>query len=114
MTPFGTTAGALRNAGRDVRAAWGRGAWLALLAVVVAAAVPFLPGALRVDGLAATGYLALAAIGLGFAAGIGGLPSLAQGAFVGVGAIAAANLVSHGWPAPSANSQVAIHVTAAT
>jgi branched-chain amino acid transport system permease protein len=102
VTPFGTTAGALRDAGRDVREAWGPIAWLALLAVVVAAAVPFLPGAPRVDGLAATGYLALAAIGLGFAAGFGGLPSLAQGAFVGVGAIAAAHLVSDGWPGPAA------------
>ena len=87
MTPFGTTAAALRDAGRDVRTAWSHAAWLALLAVVVAAAIPFLPGVPRVDGLAATGYLALAAIGLGFAAGIGGLPSLAQGAFVGVGAV---------------------------
>ena len=102
MTPFGTTAGALREAGRDVRAAWGPSAWLALLALAVAAALPFLPGAPRVDGLAATGYLALAAIGLGFAAGIGGLPSLAQGAFVGVGAITAAHLVADGWPGPAA------------
>jgi branched-chain amino acid transport system permease protein len=102
VTPFGTTTAALRDAGRDVRTAWSHAAWLALLAVVVAAAIPFVPGVPRVDGLAATGYLALAAIGLGFAAGIGGLPSLAQGAFVGVGAIAAAHLVSDGWPGPAA------------
>jgi branched-chain amino acid transport system permease protein len=56
----------------------------------------------RVDGLAETGYLAVAAIGLGFAVGIGGMPSVAQGAFVGVGAVAAAHLVRSGWPVPAA------------
>jgi len=102
VTPFATTAAALREAGRDLRAGWGGGAWIAVLAVGVAAAVPFLPGSVRVDGLAGTGYLALAAIGLGFATGIGGMPSLAQGAFVGVGAIVAAHLVTDGWPGPGA------------
>jgi branched-chain amino acid transport system permease protein len=96
---LGRTGTALQEAGRDARAAWGRGAWVAVAAVAVAALVPLaLPGSVRIDGLAETGYLALAAVGLGFAIGIGGMPSLAQGAFVGVGAVSAAHLVGTGWP----------------
>jgi ABC-type branched-subunit amino acid transport system ATPase component/ABC-type branched-subunit amino acid transport system permease subunit len=97
--PFTRTGAALREAGRDARLAWGPGAWLVLAALVLAALVPFvLPSSVRLDGLAQTGYLALAAVGLGFAVGVGGMPSLAQGAFVGVGAVAAGHLV--GWGAP--------------
>lgn len=94
------TAGALREAGRDARRAWGVGAGLALAAFTLAALAPLvLPGSVRLDGLAQTGYLAVAAVGLGFVVGIGGMPSLAQGAFVGVGAVAAGHLV--GWGAPA-------------
>jgi ABC-type branched-subunit amino acid transport system ATPase component/ABC-type branched-subunit amino acid transport system permease subunit len=92
-----TTVEALRDAGRDARTAWGLGAWLSLAAFVIAALVPLT--SVRVDGLAQTGYLAVAAVGLGFAVGIGAMPSLAQGAFVGVGAVAAGHLV--GWGAPA-------------
>ena len=96
---FARTAAALREAGRDARLAWGPGAWLALAAFALAALVPFvLPPSVRLDGLAQTGYLALAAVGLGFAVGVGGMPSVAQGAFVGVGAVGAGHLI--GWGVP--------------
>jgi branched-chain amino acid transport system permease protein len=94
------TGGALREAGRDARLAWGPGAWLAVAAFAVAALAPVvLPASVRLDGVAQTAYLAVAAVGLGFAVGIGGMPSLAQGAFVGLGAVAAGHLV--GWGAPA-------------
>jgi len=96
---FTRTGAALREAGRDARLAWGPGAWLGLAAFALAALAPFvLPSSVRLDGLAQTGYLALAAVGLGFAVGIGGMPSVAQGAFVGVGAVAAGHLI--GWGVP--------------
>ena len=97
------TATALRVAATDARASWTRTAWLAVAAFVALAALPFLlSGFVRLDGLAETGYLALAAVGLGFAVGIGGMPSIAQGAFVGVGAVVAAHLLGSGWPALAA------------
>jgi branched-chain amino acid transport system permease protein len=103
MSAIATTRGALRDAARDARRAWTRPTWLPVAAVGLAALVPFvLPGSVRLDGLAETGYLALAAVGLGFAVGIGGMPSVAQGAFVGVGAVCAAHLVGAGWPGPAA------------
>ena len=92
------TGTALRGAWDDARASWSSHAWLALALLAVAALVPFvLPGSVRLDGLAETAYLAAAAIGLGFAIGIGGMPSVAQGAFVGVGALVAAHLAPS-WP----------------
>ena len=91
------TALAFREAGREARSAWTRSAWLAVAAVVVAALLPLvLPASVGLDRLAHTAYLALAAVGLGFAVGIGAMPSLAQGAFVGVGAVVAAHLVDAG------------------
>ena len=92
-----TTVEALRDAGRDARLAWGLGAWLALGTLLLASLVPV--SGIRVDGLAQTGYLAVAAVGLGFAVGIGGMPSVAQGAFVGFGAVAAGHLIDWGTPA---------------
>src|SRR6476646_7267806 len=50
--------------------------------------------ALRASGL----YLACAAVALGLVAGVAGLPSLAQGAFMATGAIVAAHLLEHGAP----------------
>jgi ABC-type branched-subunit amino acid transport system permease subunit len=103
MSAIATTRGAVRDAARDARRAWTRPTWLPVAAVGLAALVPFvLPGSVRLDGLAETGYLALAAVGLGFAVGVGGMPSVAQGAFVGVGAVCAAHLVGSGWPGPAA------------
>jgi branched-chain amino acid transport system permease protein len=94
------TASALRDAGQDARRAWDRRASLAVGAFALAALAPLvLPASVRLDGLAQTGYLAVAAVGLGFAVGIGGMPSVAQGAFVGIGAVAAGHAV--GWGAPA-------------
>ena len=103
MSAFATTGGAVRDAVHDMRRSWTATTWLAVGGVTLAALVPVvLPGSVRLDGLAETGYLALAAVGLGFAVGIGGMPSIAQGAFVGVGAICAAHLIGSGWAGPLA------------
>jgi branched-chain amino acid transport system permease protein len=103
VSAIATTRGAVRDAAQDARRAWTRPAWLAVGGIGLAALVPFvLPSSVRLDGLAETGYLTLAAVGLGFAVGIGGMPSIAQGAFVGVGAVCAAHLVGSGWPGPAA------------
>jgi branched-chain amino acid transport system ATP-binding protein/branched-chain amino acid transport system permease protein len=94
-----TTGRALRDAAADARRSWGGAGWLAVGGLVLAALLPVvLPGSVQIDRLSETGYLALAAVGLGFAVGIGGMPSVAQGAFVGVGAVVAAHLAAHGWP----------------
>jgi branched-chain amino acid transport system permease protein len=47
------------------------------------------------DSLASGAYLALAATGLGLCVGLAGVPSLAQGAFVGTGAFVAAHVLRH-------------------
>jgi len=94
-----TTGQALRDAAGDAKRSWSGGGWLAVGGLALAALLPVvLPESVQIDRLAETGYLALAAVGLGFAVGIGGMPSVAQGAFVGVGAVIAAHLAAHGWP----------------
>src|SRR5438477_13124490 len=50
----------------------------------------------------------IAAIGLNLTLGYAGQVSLAQGAFVGIGAYAAALLTTHGWPLGSAYVVAAI------
>ena len=101
------TASALARTGAEVgraaveaRASWSRGAWLALAAVAFAAAVPFLslPG-VRLDALADTVYLAVAATALGLTIGAAGLPSLGTGAYMAIGAFTSALLMARsGWP----------------
>jgi len=94
------TAVELRRAAGEARAGWHLQAWLALGVLVVAAAVPFLslPG-VRMDALADTAYLALAATALGLIVGPAGLPSLGTGAFMAIGAFTSALLVARsGWP----------------
>ena len=96
-----SVADAFSGAARDARAAWhGEQTALAVL-VALAAALPwFGPGWVHVDVLAAWLYLALSATGLGLTAGLAGLPSLAQGAFMSVGSFATALLTARaGWPA---------------
>jgi branched-chain amino acid transport system permease protein len=91
---------AFTGAARDARAAWhGEQTALAVL-VALAAALPwFGPGWIHVDVLAAWLYLAFSATGLALTAGLGGLPSLAQGAFMSVGSFATALLTARaGWP----------------
>ena len=77
MSAFEQTALELRRAAGEARERWGSPAWLALAALAIAAAIPFLslPG-VRVDALADTAYLALAATALGLTVGPAGLPSL--------------------------------------
>jgi branched-chain amino acid transport system permease protein len=100
MSVFEQTALELRRAAGEARERWGSPAWLALAALALAAAIPFLslPG-VRVDALADTAYLALAATALGLTVGPAGLPSLGTGAFMAIGAFTSALLVARsGWP----------------
>jgi len=100
MSVFEQTAVELRRAAGEARARWQVQAWLALAVLVVAAALPFLslPG-VRVDALADTAYLALAATALGLIVGPAGLPSLGTGAFMAIGAFTSGLLVARsGWP----------------
>ena len=71
---------------------------VAITAFVVAALVPLVVGDARTTDLAGGLYLACAAVGLALVVGVAGLPSLAQGAFVAVGAVAGAHLLAHGAP----------------
>jgi ABC-type branched-subunit amino acid transport system ATPase component/ABC-type branched-subunit amino acid transport system permease subunit len=91
---------ALVAAARDVRSAWSSRETLWLAAVVAVLLAPaVLPLSGRMPDLAAFVYLVLAAVGLSYAAGLAGIPSLGQGAFVGIGAFAEALLrAKAGWP----------------
>jgi branched-chain amino acid transport system permease protein len=95
---------AVRDAARDARRAWGPTQTAGLCVVAVAAALPwFAPGWVHIDELAGWLYLALAATGLVVTVGLAGLPSLGQGAFMGIGAFATGLLVARaGWPAEAA------------
>jgi ABC-type branched-subunit amino acid transport system ATPase component/ABC-type branched-subunit amino acid transport system permease subunit len=94
------TRDALAGAFRDARSAWTFRHSAVVLAVVLAALVPLVaPAWVHVDGLAAGLYLALAATGLWVALGLAGMPSLGQGAFLGIGAFTEALLTAKaGWP----------------
>ena len=96
----GRTRTELGRALADARAAWGSPAWVAVAAIALAAAVPFLSLPwVRVDALAQTVYLAVTATALGLLVGTAGLPSLGAGAFVAVGAFTSALLVAReDWP----------------
>lgn len=97
---FAQTRGALADAVRDARRGWTRWHTLGALVVAIAAAAPaFAPAWFHVDGAAAGLYRALAATGLLLAVGLGGMPSLGQGAFMAFGAFSVALLTSRaGWP----------------
>jgi branched-chain amino acid transport system permease protein len=100
VSALAQTALELRRAVAEARAGWSRYRWLAVGGIALAAAVPFLslPG-VRVDALADTLYLALAATALGLTVGSAGLPSLGTGAFMAIGAFTSALLVARsGWP----------------
>ena len=100
---FRQTGTAVRDAVADVRRSWSWQTTLGLVAVAAAATVPWLPLDLALDRLASTLYLALAAVALGFAVGVGGIPSLGQGAFMAIGAFLSAGLIARqGWPAEAA------------
>lgn len=93
---------AFAEAARDARAAWSTRAAVATTAFALAAFAPLVFGADRLADFAGGLYLAVAAIGLAFAVGVGGLPSLAQGAFVATGAATSARLLEAGVPALAA------------
>jgi branched-chain amino acid transport system permease protein len=97
------TRGAVADAVREARAAWTTRATAAVGVVTAAALLPVLPLDLGFDRLAADLYLGAAAVGLGIAVGLGGMPSLGHGAFVALGAFGAALLGTRsGWPAEAA------------
>ncbi len=96
----GRTGAALADAAGEARAGW-RGIHTALACLfVLACAVPWIaPGWVDVDELAAWLYLALSATGLVVTVGLAGLPSLAQGAFMTIGALTTGLLAARaGWP----------------
>lgn len=100
---LGQTRGAVAVAAREARAAWSRRATAAAVVVVAAAILPALPIDLGFDRLASDLYLGAAAVGLGIVVGLGGMPSLGQGAFVALGAFGAALLGGRwGWPTEAA------------
>jgi branched-chain amino acid transport system permease protein len=90
------TGTALREAAASARKGWTELASAGAAVAVVAALAPLaLGGLVATDTLALGAYLALAATGLALCIGLAGVPSLAQGAFMGTGAFAAAHLLRH-------------------
>jgi branched-chain amino acid transport system permease protein len=90
---------ALRDAARDARASWSAGSTALAALVVLAALLPLVLDELTLASFAGWAYLALAAVGLAVSVGLAGMPSLAQGAFLGIGAATAALLRAHDdWP----------------
>src|SRR6266542_2048047 len=84
---------AFLGAARDLRGAWHLTGTLAAGLVLLALVLPpLVSSSLRLQDLAGWLYLALAATGLAFALGLGGMPSLCQGAFMAIGAFTAALL----------------------
>ena len=84
---------ALADAARDARSSWRRRHTVWSVVFVAAALVPIVVSSpIRLQSWASGLYIALAAVGLNFAVGLGGLPSLGQGAFVGAGAFTTAAL----------------------
>jgi branched-chain amino acid transport system permease protein len=94
LTP-GRTVSELRRALAEARAAWSSRAWLGTAVFAAALLLPIvLPRDVALDRLAYYAYLAAAAVGLGLLVGTGGMPSLCQGVFVGIGAVISARLGS--------------------
>jgi branched-chain amino acid transport system permease protein len=84
----------------------GSGKYLRLAAgLVVIAALIVIPANFNRYGLfilSQWAVMTIAAMGLNLTLGYAGQVSLAQGAFVGIGAYASAILTTHGWPLPAA------------
>src|SRR3979490_650983 len=79
--------------------------WRIVLGIVVIAALIIAPISLNRYGLfilSQWAVMTIAAMGLNLTLGYAGQVSLAQGAFVGIGAYAAAIMTSHGMPLVSA------------
>ena len=80
-----------------------RAACVAVAAMAAAAiAAPFFLKSYGIYLMSMWAVLTVAAIGLNLTLGYAGQVSLAQGAFVGIGAYAAAIMTTHGWPLPAA------------
>ena len=100
---LGQTRSAVVDAARDARAAWSVRASAIAGMVLLAALLPVAPLGLGFGRLAGDLYLAAAAVGLGIVVGLGGMPSLGQGAFIALGAFATAVLETKaGWPTEGA------------
>jgi branched-chain amino acid transport system permease protein len=111
------TVSALALGGRELRGAWSRRATLATIIVAAALVAPaVLPLSGRMPDLAGFVYLAVAAVGLAYAVGLAGIPSLGQGAFLGIGAFAEAIArAKGGWPLlPSLACAVLVTAAAGT
>ena len=94
VTAAGGTLAELRRGLVDARRAWSGRAWLGTAVLAAAALVPIALPNVAVDRLAHHAYLAAAAVALGLLVGPGGMSSLCQGTFVGLGAVVAARLGS--------------------
>ncbi len=99
-----TTVAALSGAARDARLAWRPRSTAAAVAFAIAAFAPLVFGDSRTADLANGLYLAAAAVGLALVVGVAGLPLLAQGGFVAVGATVSARLLEHGVRSPPRQS----------
>jgi ABC-type multidrug transport system fused ATPase/permease subunit len=93
---------AFAHAFHELRTAWRPRETISVAAFAAAALAPLVFGEARTADLANGLYLACAAVGLAFAVGIAGLPLLAQGGFVAVGAVVSAHLLASGLPTPVA------------
>ncbi len=95
-----STGAALAAAGHEIRDGWSRRTTLAAVAIAAALIAPaVLPLSGQMADLAAWVYLAVAAVGLAYAVGLAGIPSLGQGAFLGIGAFTEAIArAKWGWP----------------
>lgn len=93
---------AFADAYSELRSSWRARGTIAVAAFLLAALAPLVFGGARTADLAGGLYLACAAVGLAFAVGVAGLPSLAQGAFVAVGAVIGTHLLAAGVPTPLA------------
>jgi branched-chain amino acid transport system ATP-binding protein/branched-chain amino acid transport system permease protein len=89
------TEGAIREAVRELGAGWTRWHSAGLVLVALAALLPAVaPSWVHVDSVASGFYLALSATGLWLCVGLAGMPSLGQGAFMGIGAFTVALLTA--------------------
>ena len=105
---------AVGEAARDARRESTLAGWAAVAAFVLALGAPLVvTDAVGRSDMAAGLYVVLAAVGLNFAVGMAGMPSLGQGAFVAIGAFGVALLeVSAGW-SPTAAVIVAVMTSTA-
>ncbi len=90
---------AAREAGAEARRGWNRKASVVVGALAVAALLPVaIRDPVRLAAMGSALYTVLAAVGVNFAVGMAGIPSLGHGAFVAVGAFTVALLrTDAGW-----------------